>query len=95
MGAARHSDNTARELGGHSHMVYWGNQGTPVIVSDSSLLQRALDSGATHVDNSVEAIVAAVPDVPFRTADRTHHVHCVRQGSPAPAEAGVWNSVTT
>ena len=44
-------------------------QGTPVIVSDSSLLQRAFDRGAIHVDNSVAAIVSAVQEM------RTRHAH--------------------
>ena len=35
-------------------------QGTPVIVSDHQLLKRAFDDGAVHVDNSPDAIVAAV-----------------------------------
>jgi glycosyltransferase involved in cell wall biosynthesis len=35
-------------------------QGTPIIVSDSAVLREAFNEGALHVDNSPEAIVAAV-----------------------------------
>ena len=35
-------------------------QGTPVVVSDWPVLREAFDEGAVHVDNSVDAIVAAV-----------------------------------
>jgi glycosyltransferase involved in cell wall biosynthesis len=38
-------------------------QGTPVIVSDSELLREAFDEGALHVDNTSEAIVAAVTEM--------------------------------
>jgi glycosyltransferase involved in cell wall biosynthesis len=35
-------------------------QGTPVIVSDTQVLRQAFDEGAVHVNNTPEAIVAAV-----------------------------------
>ena len=38
-------------------------QGTPVIVSDSPLLRAAFDEGTAHVDNTAEAIVAAIDRV--------------------------------
>ena len=38
-------------------------QGTPVIVSDSDMLRAAFDEGALHVDNTPEAIVAAVSQI--------------------------------
>jgi glycosyltransferase involved in cell wall biosynthesis len=38
-------------------------QGTPVIVSDFSMLRAAFDEGALHVDNTPEAIAAAVSQV--------------------------------
>jgi glycosyltransferase involved in cell wall biosynthesis len=43
-------------------------QGTPVIVSDSRLLQRSFDRGAIHVDNTVEAIAGAVQEMRLRHA---------------------------
>ena len=42
-------------------------QGTPVIVSDWSILRESFDAGAVHVDNSPEQIVRAVEEV------RRHH----------------------
>jgi glycosyltransferase involved in cell wall biosynthesis len=38
-------------------------QGTPVIVSDFDILRTAFSDGALHVDNSPEAIVAAILDI--------------------------------
>jgi glycosyltransferase involved in cell wall biosynthesis len=49
-------------------------QGTPVIVSDFAMLRAAFDEGARHVDNTPEAIVAAVSQV---LADREEY----RQGA--------------
>jgi glycosyltransferase involved in cell wall biosynthesis len=38
-------------------------QGTPVIVSDFELLRSAFDDGAVHVNNTPEAIAAAISEV--------------------------------
>ena len=38
-------------------------QGTPVIVSDWPILRESFDSGAVHVDNSVDAIVQGVENL--------------------------------
>jgi len=41
-------------------------QCTPVIVSNSPILREAFDEGSVHVDNSADAIVAAIRDVQQR-----------------------------
>jgi glycosyltransferase involved in cell wall biosynthesis len=41
-------------------------QGTPVIISDWPILRDAFPHGAIHVDNSVNAIVAAVEEIAAR-----------------------------
>ena len=41
-------------------------QGTPVIISDWSILREAFPEGAVHVDNTVESIAAAVETIAAR-----------------------------
>jgi glycosyltransferase involved in cell wall biosynthesis len=53
-------------------------QGTPVIVSDSALLQAAFNRGAIHVNNTVGAIVAAVEEMQTRHAHFKNEVLLLR-----------------
>ena len=54
-------------------------QGTPVIVSDSSLLRQAFDRGAIHVDNTAESIAAAIGEMRQRHAHYKAEVLLLRE----------------
>jgi glycosyltransferase involved in cell wall biosynthesis len=64
-GALLQSAGVVLTLTTHDHTMLRGAyeaiyQGTPVILSDFGVLRAAFDEGALHVDNTPEAIVAAV-----------------------------------